>query len=115
MSKTQLDGGKTGEATANAASANPLVADFRNVVADAEALLKATAQQGGEELDALRARARKSISKVNEGMAESGHAIVSGSRKAVRASNAFVHRHPWYLALAASGVALAVGVLIARR
>ena len=47
-----------------------LIADFKTVVADAEALLKATANHGGEELAGVRAKAEESIRAVKARIAD---------------------------------------------
>ena len=92
-----------------------LIADFKVVVADAEALLKATANQGGDALIALRARAEESIAVAKEKMADAQEALVEKSKAAARATDDYVHENPWKAVGVAAGVGLVIGLLIGRR
>jgi ElaB/YqjD/DUF883 family membrane-anchored ribosome-binding protein len=92
-----------------------LIADFKTVVADAEALLRATANQGGDELAAVRARAEESLRVVKARITEEQVALLVKTREAARATDAYVHDNPWRAVGVASGVALVVGLLIGRR
>ena len=58
-----------------------LVKDFKVVVADTEALLKATAGHGGEIIAEVRAKTEKSLSAARARMAEAQAAVVA-DRKA---------------------------------
>lgn len=102
--------GKTGDSPKDR-----LIADFKAVVADTEALLKATANQRGEDLDAVRTKARESLKRINASMAESQHALFARTRKAAKATDSYVHDHAWWVALAAAGTGALLGVLLARR
>ncbi len=92
-----------------------LIADFKAVVADAEALLKATANQGGEELAEVRAKAEESLRVVKARMTESQTALLDRTKEAVKATDAYVHEYPWKAVGIAAGVGLVVGLLSARR
>lgn len=89
-----------------------LIADFRVVAADAEALLKATANQGGERLIEVRARAEESLKVAKARMAETQAAMLGKTRVAARATDFYVHENPWRIIGAAAGVAAVVGVVI---
>ena len=92
-----------------------LIADFKVVVADAEALLKATANQGGEKLAEVRARAEESLKRVKAGMAEAQAALIANSRAAAKATDVYVHVNPWQAVGAAAGIGLVIGWLTGRR
>ena len=92
-----------------------LIADFKTVVADAEALLKATANQGGDELAEVRAKAEESLRVVKARMTESQAALLVKTKEAVKATDAYVHENPWKAVGVAAGVGLVVGLLSARR
>jgi ElaB/YqjD/DUF883 family membrane-anchored ribosome-binding protein len=92
-----------------------LVHDFKVVIADAEALLKATAGQGGEAVAAARARAEESLAVAKARMAEAQEALLVKTRAAAKATDEYVHMHPWKAIGAAAGVGLVIGMLIGRR
>lgn len=92
-----------------------LIADFKVVVADAEALLKATANQGGDALIALRARAEESLAVAKEKMADAQDALLEKSKAAATATDDYVHENPWKAVGVAAGVGLVIGLLIGRR
>ena len=92
-----------------------LIDDFKVVVADAEALLKATANQGGEKLAEVRAKAEESLRIAKDKMAEAQAALLVKTKEAARATDVYVHENPWKAIGAAAGVGLVIGLLIGRR
>lgn len=103
------------EADPSAVTKEQLVNDFKVVVADAEALLKATAGQGGEALAAARARAEESLAAAKAKMSEVQAALVVKTKAAAKATDEYVHMHPWKAIGAAAGIGLVIGLLIGRR
>lgn len=92
-----------------------LIADFKVVVADAEALIRATANQGGEAFATLRTRAEESLAVAKEKMAEAQDALIEKSKVAAKATDEYVHENPWTSVGVAAGVGLVIGLLIGRR
>ena len=92
-----------------------LIADFKTVVADAEALLKATANQGGEELAAVRAKAEESLRVVKARITEEQVALLVKTKEAAKATDAYVHENPWKAVGVAAGIGLVIGLLSGRR
>lgn len=92
-----------------------LITDFKVVVADAEALLKATASQGGEKMAEIRAKAEESLRVVKQRMDEAQAALLVKTKAAARATDDYVHENPWRAVGAAAGVGLVIGLLIGRR
>ena len=92
-----------------------LIDDFKVVVADAEALLKATANQGGEKLAEVRAKAEESLRVAKDKMAEAQAALLVRTKAAAKATDVYVHENPWRSVGAAAGVGLVIGLLIGRR
>ena len=92
-----------------------LVADFKTVVADAEALLKATASQGGEKMAEIRAKAEESLRVAKDKMAEAQAALLVKTKAAAKATDVYVHENPWRSVGVAAGVGLVIGLLIGRR
>lgn len=92
-----------------------LIDDFKVVVADAEALLKATANQGGEKLVEVRTKVEESLKVAKARMAEAQAALLVQTKAAAKATDAYVHENPWKAIGAGAGVGLVIGLLIGRR
>ena len=92
-----------------------LITDFKVVVADAEALLKATANQGGDKLAEVRAKAEESLRVAKARMADAQDALLAKTREAAKATDTYVHENPWKAVGVAAGVGLVIGLLIGRR
>jgi len=91
-----------------------LIADFKVVVADAEALIQATAAQGGEVLTNARNKAAESLNLAKEKMAEAQSAMSAQTRIAADATDEYVRAHPWEAVGVAALAGLFAGLLIAR-
>lgn len=92
-----------------------LISDFKVVIADAEALIKATANQGGEAVANLRVKAEESVAVAKEKLAEAQEVLIEKGRIAAKATDDYVHEKPWHAVGIAAGVGLVVGLLIGRR
>ena len=92
-----------------------LIHDFKVVVADAEALLKATAGQGGEAMTAVRAKVEASLAVVKAKMADAQAALMVRTKAAAKATDEYVHVHPWQAIGVAASVGMVIGLLIGRR
>jgi ElaB/YqjD/DUF883 family membrane-anchored ribosome-binding protein len=92
-----------------------VIADFKTMVADAEALLRATASHGGDELAEVRAKVEESIRAVKVRLADEQAALMAKTKEAAKATDVYVHDHPWAAVGVAAGVGLVVGLLSNRR
>ena len=92
-----------------------LISDFKVVIADAEALIRATATQGGEAVVNLRAKAEESLAAAKVKLADAQDALVEKGRVAAKATDDYVHEKPWHAVGIAAGVGLVIGLLIGRR
>lgn len=92
-----------------------LIADFKVVVADVEALIRATAAQGGEVLANARTKATESLNTAKEKMAEAQTALSARTRIAADVTEEYVRVHPWEAVGIAAITGLLAGLLIARR
>lgn len=92
----------------NEVTSEQLITDFKVVVADAEALLKATAGQGGEKLAEVRAKAEESLRVMKARLADAQEALIARTKEAAKATDEYVHENPWK----AIGVAASLGLLI---
>jgi len=106
---------KSMENLSNEVTKEQLIADFNVVVADAEALLKATANQGGEKLAEVRAKAEESLRVVKARMLDAQEALLVKTRAAAKATDVYVHENPWNAVGVAAAVGLLIGFLIGRR
>lgn len=92
-----------------------LVADLKLVIADADELLRATANQAGEKVGELRVRMQENLTSARHKLADAEAALKEKSREVARATDDYVHDHPWKSIGVAAGVGLLVGLLIGRR
>ncbi len=96
-------------------SKEQLIGDFKTVIADAEALLKQTVNQGGEELAGARTKAEASLAAMKARLAEEEAAVMAFSRDAAKSADVYVHLYPWTAVGVAAAVGLVVGLLSSRR
>ena len=96
-------------------SREKLAADLRVVVADAEELLRATAGQMGEKAIVARERIQESLRVAKDKLARAEDAVIDTTKAAVRATDDYVHDHPWGAVGIAAAVGLVIGMLISRR
>lgn len=96
-------------------SRDKLVNDLKVVVADAEELLKLTAGQAGEKLSDVRTRLGDRLAVAKERLADAEAAFIDRGKKAARATDDYVHDHPWQSVGVAAGVAFLLGLLAGRR
>jgi len=92
-----------------------LMADFKVVIADAEELLKATAQDAGEKAVAARARIETHLQDAKVKLADLEQAIAVRAKQAADVTDQYVHDNPWKAVGIAGGVGLLLGMLISRR
>lgn len=101
-------------ATDTAVSKDKLVQDLKVVIADAEELLRATASQAGEKAVIAREKIQDSLHKAKIKLAEAEEVVVDKTKQAARATDEYVHEHPWKAVGAAAGIGLIIGLLIRR-
>lgn len=99
----------------NEVSKEKLISDFKVVVADAEDLLKATASQAGEKISAARARAEESLKAAKVKLAQAEEVVMARTKEAAKATDEYVHAHPWQAVGVAAGAGFLLGLLIGRR
>lgn len=92
-----------------------LITDFKTVISDAEALLKATANQGGEALASVRAKTEESLARAKEKMADAEAALIDRAKAAAKATDVYVHENPWKAIGVSAGLGLLIGFLMGRR
>ena len=103
------------EYTDTAASKERLAADLRQLIADAESLVAETAHNSEGKISALRERMTENLKAARYKLADMEDAIKVKTREVARATDDYVHEHPWKAIGTAAGVGLIVGLLIGRR
>lgn len=69
--------------------------DLKNVVADAEEILRATAGVAGEKMAELRERVGERLSDAKVRLADAEAVLVDRTRAAARATDTYVKENPW--------------------
>ena len=92
-----------------------LMADLRVVVADAEELLKLTADDVGESTAGLRERLQQRLSDARHSLLTLQASASEKAKAAGHAADDYVHEHPWKAIGAAAGIGMIIGLLISRR
>lgn len=91
------------------------VNDIKAVIADAEEMLAATAEQAGEKVANLRARIQARLLEAKARLVEAEAVLVAKTKAAAVATDAYVHESPWVAVGVAAGVGFLVGVVLGRR
>jgi len=92
-----------------------LKADLAAVMRDAEALIKASADQGGEKVSAARTKILESLETAKTRLQAAERAALRHGEDAMIATEDYVKRNPWQSVGIAAGIGLVIGVLLARR
>jgi len=92
-----------------------LVSDIKTVIADAEEVLNATADQAGEKVANLRARVQARLHDAKVRLIHAEEVLISKTKAAAKATDAYVHESPWTAVGIAAGLGLLLGILIGRR
>lgn len=104
-----------GETDSPDAAKEQLIADFKTVMSDAEALIKATANQGGEALATVRAKAEASLAAAKARMDDAEAALLVRAKAAAKATDVYVHENPWKAIGITAGLGVLIGFLMGRR
>lgn len=98
-----------------AAHREKLMNDLRTVIADAEEVLRVTADQATAGASELRVRMQERMAQAKARLQDLQDAAVTRARAAGHAADDYVHEHPWKAIGAAVGFGLIIGLLIGRR
>ncbi|WP_297453880.1 DUF883 family protein [Ferrovum sp.] len=115
MKTIELESDKSMKRLSDEVTKEQLMADFMVVLADAEALLKASANQGGEKLAEVRAKAEESLRTVKAKLAGTQTLLLAKTKTVTDTTDAYVHDNPWSAIGISAGVGLLIGLLIGRR
>jgi ElaB/YqjD/DUF883 family membrane-anchored ribosome-binding protein len=96
-------------------SKEKLVRDLQRVISDAEELLHATAGQTEGKVVELRERIRGNLMDARHKLGDIEDAVKGKTKEVARATDDYVHEHPWLAIGTAASVGLVLGLLISRR
>jgi len=99
--------------TANLSS--DMESDVNRAISGAEDMLAQAANSTGEKAAELRGRALEQLKALRGRLQDAHAAALRQSRAAARATDDYVHDHPWRAIGVAAGVGVLIGLLISRR
>ncbi len=92
-----------------------LIGEFKSLMADAEALIKATEDHPGEAINSIRNKALETISGAKESLSHLEGTLTEKAKVVAEGADEFVHRNPWEAVGVAAGLGLLIGLFIRRR
>lgn len=100
---------------AAASSADQLISEFKSLMADAEALIKATEDHPDETISSIRNKALDTIAGAKESLSHLEGTLTEKAKVVAEGTDDFVHRNPWEAVGIAAGLGVLLGLLIRRR
>lgn len=95
--------------------AEQLIGEFKSLMADAEALIKATEDHPGETIGSIRNKALETLAGAKESLSGIEGKMLDKAKVAAESADDFVHRNPWEAVGVAAGLGLLIGLFIGRR
>ncbi len=92
-----------------------LIAEFKTLMADAEALIKATEDHPGAAMSSIRNKALETLAGAKETISSAEGKVLDKAKLAAEGADDFVHRNPWEAVGVAAGLGLLIGLFIGRR
>jgi ElaB/YqjD/DUF883 family membrane-anchored ribosome-binding protein len=97
-----------------ASTTNKLVSDLKNLIGDAEELLRATTNQAGEKIAVARERIEQSLVEGKRALADAEQIVLDRSKEYAETAEDYVRGNPWAAVSIAAGVGLLFGLLMRR-
>ncbi|MGE0857847.1 MAG: YqjD family protein [Gammaproteobacteria bacterium] len=101
--------------TSSKAARNLLMDDFRRVIADAEALIEASASDGSADLAQIRERAEASLTEMKSRLGDVQKNLKDSGEQAVGVTQDYISNNPWTAVGIAAGAGLLLGLLGGKR
>ncbi len=92
-----------------------LMHDLKDVISGAEDLLKITANNASAEYAVVKQKLERNLRATRDELRHLEHEAFLKAKHAARATDMYVHDHPWQSVGVGAALGLAVGVLIGRR
>lgn len=96
------------------ASSDQLIAEFKALMADAEALIQATEGYADGAIGSIRSKALETIAGAKESLSGIEGQLADKAKAAAVSADDFVHRNPWEAVGIAAGLGLLIGLFIRR-
>lgn len=97
------------------ASADHLISEFKNLMADAEALIQATEDHPSEAISSIRNKTLDTIAGAKASLSSLEGPLTDKAKEVALGADNFVHRNPWEAVGVAAGLGLLIGLFIRRR
>ena len=94
---------------------DPLSSDVQKALSGAEDMLRQASATTGEKAAELREKAVEQLRSLREKLHDAQDAVVEKSKAAARATDDYVHDHPWRSIGAALAAGVVIGLLLNRR
>ena len=98
-----------------ATGADQLIGEFKALMADAEALIKATEDHPGETISTIRNKALETIAGAKQSLSGLEGTLTDKAKVVAGSADDFVHRNPWEAVGVAAGLGLLIGLFMRRR
>ncbi len=95
--------------------AESLIGEFKALMVDAEALIKATEDHPGAAISSIRNKALETLAGAKESLSGVESKLLDKAKVAAEGADDFVHRNPWEAVGVAAGLGLLIGLFIGRR
>jgi ElaB/YqjD/DUF883 family membrane-anchored ribosome-binding protein len=92
-----------------------LIDDFNGVVSEAEQLLKSVANESSDKTHELLSKLERNLRLAKERVVDFQDVAVERTKAAARATDDYVHEHPWRSIGVAAALGVVVGLLLNRR
>ena len=96
-------------------TSDKIIADLKVLMADADALIRATAGQASEKVTAARTKAEKALKGARARLGDLDGQVRERGREAAESADKFVHDQPWKAVGIAAGLGTIMGMLIGSR
>lgn len=96
-------------------SKQKLVEDLKIVIADAEEILRATADLAGEKVVELRGQISERLEDAKTRLIDVENKLIGRTRAAAHATDVYVKENPWQAVGIAASIGLLIGIFASRR
>lgn len=97
------------------ANEEQLIDDLQTVLTDTESLLRDAVGESGDKARELRTRILDNLQAAKAKLGETERLIAGKAKEAAKATDEYVHDHPWQSIGVAAGIGFLLGMLVSRR
>lgn len=96
-------------------SNDPLLSEFKALVADTEQLLQHSVELTGDKAEELRGQINSSLQRARKALSSTEQALLERGKEALHSSEEYVREHPLQSLAVGAGVGFLLGLLVSRR